>query len=103
MTRYVLLIYLILDKLTPTFPTFKSLNLVECQEFRDLLLLLRSGLRESMIPRRTKVRELIIQAWKEYFQVLKLQLAVRTPWLIGFSSVMCSSFLGRDGPSFFHC
>jgi hypothetical protein len=32
-----------------------------------------------MIPHRTKVRELVVQAWKEYFQALKRQLEVRTP------------------------
>jgi hypothetical protein len=59
-----------------SFPFPKSLNLVECREFRDLLLLLRSDLTESMIPHRTKLRELIIEAWRTYFQVLKLELAV---------------------------
>jgi len=64
--------------LTPTFSTFKSLNLVDCHKFRDLLLLLRPDLKESNIPKRTKLRELVIQVWKEYFQVLTRQLAVCT-------------------------
>jgi hypothetical protein len=29
-----------------------------------------------MVPHRTKLRELIIQAWKRYFHALKLELAV---------------------------
>jgi hypothetical protein len=57
-------------------PTFKSLNIVECREFRVLLLLLRNELKEAMIPHRTKIRELIIQAWKRYFVVLQKDLEV---------------------------
>lgn len=56
--------------------TPKSLNLMECREFRQLLLLLRNDLKEEMIPHRTKLRELIIQAWKQQFQVLRRDLAV---------------------------
>jgi hypothetical protein len=54
----------------------QSLNVVECQEFRALLLLLWSDLKESMIPHRTKLRELIIEAWRRYFLVLKEDLMV---------------------------
>jgi hypothetical protein len=57
-----------------TFP--KALNIIECREFRDLLLLLRKELKESMIPHRTRLRELIIQSWKRYFQTLKQDLSV---------------------------
>lgn len=87
--------------LTPTFSTSKSLNLVECYEFRELLLLLRPSLTEANIPRQTKLRELIIHVWKEYFQVLKSQLAVRASLSL-FTLVMFSSFLGRNGTGFFH-
>ena len=55
---------------------FKSLNVIECREFGALLLLLRSDLKETMIPHHTKLRELIIEAWKHYFQALKGDLAV---------------------------
>jgi hypothetical protein len=55
----------------------QSLNLVECPEFRALLLLLRQDLKDTMIPHRTKLRELIVEAWKQYFVVLKRKLAVR--------------------------
>lgn len=54
----------------------QSLNVVECAEFRALLTLLRSELKEEMIPHRTKLRTLIIEAWKRYFHVLKGDLAV---------------------------
>jgi hypothetical protein len=41
-----------------------------------LLLMLRENLRERDIPHRTKIREAIIVAWKDYFATLKLELAV---------------------------
>jgi len=49
---------------------------MECREFRDLLLLLRKELKDSMIPHRTKLRELIILSWKEYIVTLKRDLSV---------------------------
>lgn len=73
------LIFLCLQCSCMCFPTLKSLNLVECREFRLLLLLLRNDLKEAMLPHRTKLRELIIQAWKQYFQVLRRDLAVCDP------------------------
>ena len=51
----------------------KSLNVVECPEFRDLLLLLQNDLE---IPHRTQLRELVIQAWGQYFQDLCEELVV---------------------------
>jgi len=38
----------------------------------------RSDLKENMIPHRTKMQELIVRAWRKYFQALKGDLAVRT-------------------------
>jgi hypothetical protein len=55
----------------------QSLNVVECSEFRQLLLLLREDLQDKDIPHRTKIREAIIKAWEAYFKVLKEVLAVR--------------------------
>jgi hypothetical protein len=55
---------------------FQSLNVIECREFRALLLLLRNDLKETMIPHRTKLRELIVEAWRRYFKVLKTDLEV---------------------------
>ena len=49
---------------------------MECPEFRQLLLLLRPDLKDTMIPHRSKLRELIVLAWKEEFQVIKRDLAV---------------------------
>ena len=37
-----------------------------------------------MVPHRTKLRELIIQAWKQYFQVLRHDLAVCDPYLVSW-------------------
>jgi hypothetical protein len=43
--------------------------------------MLREGLRDRDIPHRTKIREAIIVAWKEYFASLKLELAVNECYL----------------------
>lgn len=51
----------------------QSVNVVECPEFRALLSLLRPDLG---VPHRSKMRELILQAWRCYFQGLKRDLAV---------------------------
>ena len=55
---------------------YQSLNVVECPEFRQLLLLLQQDLQDKDIPRRTKIREAIISAWQAYFITLKRDLAV---------------------------
>jgi hypothetical protein len=55
----------------------QALNVVECPEFRRLLLLLREELREKDIPKRTKIREEIVRSWQEYFTILKEDMAVR--------------------------
>jgi hypothetical protein len=39
-------------------------------------MLLRTDLKETMVPHHTKVRELIIWTWRMQFQVLKQELAV---------------------------
>ena len=67
------------NMLMPAVLTFKSLNIMECEEFRELLLAVGGDLRESMIPHHTKLRELVIQHWKECFQSLKRDLAVGIP------------------------
>jgi hypothetical protein len=54
----------------------QAINIIECVEFRRLIRLLRKDLTDSDIPHRTKLRELIIVAWQEYFQVLKGDLAM---------------------------
>ncbi|KAG1782525.1 hypothetical protein EV702DRAFT_1192199 [Suillus placidus] len=53
----------------------QAMNLMECPEFWQLLQLLRKDLRKSDIPHRTKLCELIIETWYEYFEVLKQDLA----------------------------
>lgn len=52
------------------------MNVIECPEFRRLLCLLRQDLKDSDIPHPSKLRELICQAWQEYFVALKKELAV---------------------------
>jgi hypothetical protein len=79
---------------------FESLNLIECPEFRSLLMYMRSDLREVTILRRTKLRELVVQVWRDYFQTLRRELAVSRLQLSWFS--LFSYFLGCNGPNFFY-
>ena len=58
----------------------QSLNLVECPEFRQLLMLLRPG-PERLIPHRMKMHELLLQAWRNYFGELHLDLTACFPHL----------------------
>ena len=55
----------------------QSINVIECWEFRDLILLLRSDLDDKDIPHHTRIRESIIQSWEAYFKELKVDLGVR--------------------------
>jgi hypothetical protein len=77
---------------------------MECPEFRALLLLLRSNLKESMIPHRMKLRELVINSWKHYFQALKCELAIGPRHICSFGALSDAilSFLGSGGASFFY-
>ena len=56
-------------------PNPKALHVIECPEFHQLLVLLRGGI-ESLIPCRTKLHKLVLQAWKWYFQTLHNDLNV---------------------------
>ena len=74
-----------------TFPSESSLILViqsiyvvEGREFRNLLLFLREGLEDKDIPHRTKIRTAIMRQFKEYYNVLKEELAVSN-----FSLIYC--------------
>jgi len=58
---------------------YKSLNIVECPEFRHLLLLLRSNLMDTQIPHQTKLHELLLQAWAQHFKNLCRDLAACLP------------------------
>ena len=49
---------------------------MECPEFQELIHFLHQELCETDIPHHTKLRELIIETWRDYFQVLKDDLAV---------------------------
>lgn len=62
--------------LISTYHWYQSLNVVECPEFRQLVLFLREDLREEDIPRRDKIRSAIMKAWYAYYKVLKDELQV---------------------------
>jgi hypothetical protein len=55
----------------------QAINIIECREFRNLLLLMREDLKEKDIPHRTKIRESIIKSWESWFRTLKTELSVR--------------------------
>ena len=54
---------------------YKSLSVVDCPEFRRLLLLLQSELLDSQILHQTKLHDLLLQAWAQYFKGLRRDLA----------------------------
>jgi hypothetical protein len=54
----------------------QSINVIECPEFRGLLLLLRPDLEERDIPHRTRLRQSIIEAWNVWFRTLQRDLSV---------------------------
>ena len=68
----------------------QALNIVECNEFRCLLLFLREDLKDTDIPHRTKIKTDIIEAWKEYFVILKQDLAVRILSSVGLKLLITS-------------
>ena len=71
----------------------QSLNIVECDEFRHLLLILREDLKDTDIPHCTKIKMDIIEAWKDYFVILKQDLAVRILLFIRFQLLITSQML----------
>ena len=56
--------------------SFQSINVVECLEFRGLLLLLRETLKDMDIPHRTHMCDLIINTWYDCFVDLQKQAGV---------------------------
>ncbi|KAG9310336.1 hypothetical protein JVU11DRAFT_9466 [Chiua virens] len=52
----------------------QSLNVIECPEFRHLILFLCQDLHDTDIPRHMKLHELILEAWQKYFKVIKREL-----------------------------
>ena len=55
---------------------FQSLDVIECLEFRDLLLLLRDDFKDTQILHHRKLRELILYQWSAYFKDLRKDLEV---------------------------
>jgi hypothetical protein len=54
----------------------QSIRSIENFELRQLLLLLRDDLDDEDIPKRDKVHDAIIAAWKAYYLSLKTELKV---------------------------
>lgn len=68
---------------TLMFP-LKSLNVADCPEFRELLLSVGGDITATEIPHRSKLRELVIQGWRDYFQELRSDLAVCLLYLLQY-------------------
>jgi len=58
------------------------MNIVECPEFRRLIRFLRQDIKESDVPHRMKIRNVILELWKENFEVLRAKLTVSIQLLI---------------------
>lgn len=81
----------------------QSLNVVECKEFQHLLLFLREDLKDADVPHHTKIKKDIIKAWKEYFVILKQDLAVRILSFIRLISLIISQLCSEcSWGCFFH-
>jgi len=101
MTRFVLVFRLFM--FTMLMLNCKSLNIIECPEFRRLLLHLQTDITDTMIPHRTKLHKLVIQAWGAHFQVLCRNLAVHLPHLLrSFFILYFLSNPGRCGVGLFY-
>jgi hypothetical protein len=59
-----------------TLKQSQALRVVECPEFRAIILLTNGNIRDADIPRRTKVREAVLVAWNRWFQEFKKELQV---------------------------
>ncbi|KAI5980978.1 hypothetical protein EDC04DRAFT_2917029 [Pisolithus marmoratus] len=70
----------------------QSLNVIECYEFRNLLLLLRKDLLQSDIPKQMKLHEMILVSWKQHMDVLRVDLS----HLEGAISVMADIWSDRN-------
>jgi hypothetical protein len=78
----------------------QAINIVECPEFRRLIRLLRPSVNETDIYHRTKIRELVIDAFHEYFNALKKDLAVSLQLSRALQNILY--LLGRSGKGFVH-
>jgi len=59
-----------------TLEQSQAMRVVECPEFREIILLTNSNIHDEDIPRRTKVREAVLKAWDNWFQGFKNELQV---------------------------
>ncbi|KAF7328561.1 HAT family dimerization domain-containing protein [Mycena venus] len=53
----------------------QSINVVENEQLRNIFLMLRSELKDSDIPHRTKIRKRIIEVWDEHLAHLESEMA----------------------------
>lgn len=65
-----------------TYFFLKSLNVVECQELRDLLLYLNTDLSENDIPHRTKLTRVIFDSYHREWSKLVRSLQVLSSFFL---------------------
>ena len=71
----------------------QPLNVIECPEFRALLLLCCEEFRDTDIPHRTSIRKQILKAWELHFQQLKKKLAIEFSMYITLSNRLTDMLL----------
>ncbi|KAG1717414.1 uncharacterized protein EDB91DRAFT_1259774 [Suillus paluster] len=76
-----------------------AINVMECPKFRHLIRLLRPELNDSDICHCTKFREFILEAFNEYFEVLKRDLAMAQGKISFMSDLWLDSNLPHSWPS----
>jgi len=78
----------------------QAINIIECLEFRHLICLLRPSVNETNVFHHTKICELVIDAFHEYFNALKRDLVVSLQLSRALPSILY--LLGCPGQSFIH-
>lgn len=71
---------------------FQAINIIEHQEFRDLILYLNAELDDDDIPHRTYLTEQILLRFRDVYQELVKQLQVRVSPVIPRSQFNESTF-----------
>ncbi|KAJ6545312.1 hypothetical protein B0H19DRAFT_896983, partial [Mycena capillaripes] len=73
----------------------ESINVIENEQLRAIFLMLRSELKDSDIPHRTKIRKRIIEVWDEHLTTLQNEMAhLATAFLYIIDRIDIASKLG---------
>lgn len=75
--------------------------MIECPEFRNLLLFLREDLSDDDICGRDKLNKSIMEAWHSYYLILKDELEVRFFHLMSINNII-NNMTVRLGANLLH-